>query len=72
MIVDKGQQHGVKAGQPGDRRHRRRRPGHRASIRWLAEVTLITDKDQAVPVQNLRNGLRAVAFGGTGNDGSSS
>lgn len=30
----------------------------------LAEVTLLTDKDQAIPVQVLRNGLRAVAFGG--------
>jgi len=29
----------------------------------LAEVTLITDKDQAIPVQIVRNGLRAVAFG---------
>jgi rod shape-determining protein MreC len=29
-----------------------------------AEVTLITDKDQAIPVQVLRNGLRGVAFGG--------
>jgi len=35
---------------------------------WLAEVTLITDKGQFVPVQNLRNGLRAV-LAGTGNDG---
>lgn len=30
---------------------------------WLSEVTLITDKDHAVPVQLLRTGLRAVAFG---------
>ena len=29
----------------------------------VSEVTLVTDKDQAVPVQNLRNGLRAVVFG---------
>ena len=29
----------------------------------LAEVTLLTDKDQAVPVQITRNGLRAVMFG---------
>ncbi|MCS6945062.1 MAG: rod shape-determining protein MreC [Sutterellaceae bacterium] len=29
-----------------------------------AEVTLITDKEQAIPVQILRNGLRGVAFGG--------
>lgn len=35
---------------------------------WLAEVTLITDKGQAVPVQNLRSGLRGVVFG-TGQDG---
>jgi rod shape-determining protein MreC len=30
----------------------------------LSEVTLITDRDQATPVQVVRNGLRAVAFGG--------
>jgi rod shape-determining protein MreC len=29
----------------------------------LSEVTLITDKNQAIPVQVVRNGLRAVAFG---------
>jgi rod shape-determining protein MreC len=29
----------------------------------LSEVTLITDRDQATPVQVVRNGLRAVAFG---------
>jgi rod shape-determining protein MreC len=28
-----------------------------------SEVTLLTDKDQAIPVQVVRNGLRAVAFG---------
>ncbi len=28
------------------------------------EVTLLTDKDQSIPVQILRNGLRGVAFGG--------
>lgn len=30
---------------------------------WLSEVTLVTDKDHAVPVQVLRSGLRAVVFG---------
>jgi len=30
---------------------------------WLSEVTLVTEKDHAVPVQVLRNGLRSVAFG---------
>ena len=35
----------------------------------VAEVTLLTDKDQAIPVQVQRNGLRAVAFG-SGSPGS--
>jgi rod shape-determining protein MreC len=29
----------------------------------LSEVTLVTDRDQAIPVQVVRTGLRAVAFG---------
>ena len=67
IVIDKGQQHGVKPGQPvidqvGIVGQVTR------SYPWLSEVTLITDKEQAVPVQNLRNGLRAV-LGGTGNDG---
>jgi rod shape-determining protein MreC len=30
---------------------------------FTAEVTLLTDKDQAIPVQVLRNGLRSIAYG---------
>ncbi len=30
-----------------------------------AEVTLLTDKDQSIPIQIVRNGLRGIAFGGT-------
>ncbi|WP_197416651.1 rod shape-determining protein MreC [Herbaspirillum rubrisubalbicans] len=30
---------------------------------FTSEVTLLTDKDQAIPVQVLRNGLRSVAYG---------
>ena len=30
---------------------------------WLSEVTLITEKDHAVPVQVVRNGLRTILFG---------
>jgi rod shape-determining protein MreC len=67
IVIDKGQQQGVKAGQPVIDQI-----GVIGQVTriypWLAEVTLITDKDQTVPVQNLRNGLRAV-LGGTGNDG---
>ena len=35
----------------------------------LSEVTLVTDREQTVPVEVVRNGLRAVAFGG-GDSGS--
>ncbi len=67
IIVDKGQRHGIKTGQPvidpiGV-------VGQVTRVYpWLAEITLITDKGLVVPVQNLRNGLRAV-LAGTGNDG---
>ena len=30
---------------------------------WLSEITLITEKDHAVPAQVLRTGLRAIVFG---------
>lgn len=30
---------------------------------WTAEVTLLTDRDQAAPVQNQRNGLRLIVSG---------
>jgi rod shape-determining protein MreC len=67
VVVDKGSQHEVRAGQAvvDDR-------GVVGQVTrvylWLAEVTLITDKGHFVPVQNLRNGLRAV-LAGTGGDG---
>jgi rod shape-determining protein MreC len=31
---------------------------------WIAEVTLVTDKEQRTPVEVVRNGLRAVIYGG--------
>lgn len=33
---------------------------------YITEVTLLTDKNQAIPVQNLRSGARGVAYGGAG------
>jgi rod shape-determining protein MreC len=30
---------------------------------WVSEVTLVTDKEQAVPIQVVRSGLRGVTFG---------
>ena len=67
IIVDKGSQDNIRAGRPVIDQS-----GVVGQVTrvypWLAEVTLITDKGQVVPVQNLRNGLRAV-LGGTGSDG---
>ncbi|WP_291988971.1 rod shape-determining protein MreC [Candidatus Accumulibacter sp. ACC007] len=62
VIVDKGQQDRVIAGQPvvDD-------IGIVGQVTrvfpFVAEVTLITDKEQAVPVQVLRTGMRSVVFG---------
>jgi rod shape-determining protein MreC len=62
LYLDKGERAGVQAGQVvmDDAgvvgQITRVYPG-------LSEVTLITDKDHAVPVQVLRNGLRTVVFG---------
>ena len=67
LVIDRGSQQGVRAGQPvvDDRGL----VGQvTRSYPWLAEVTLVTDKGQFVPVQNVRNGLRAV-LSGTGSDG---
>jgi rod shape-determining protein MreC len=33
-------------------------------FRNTSEATLLTDKDQSIPIQILRNGLRGIAFGG--------
>jgi len=67
IVIDRGSQQDVRPGQPvvDDRglvgQVTRAYP-------WLSEVTLVTDKGQFVPVQNVRNGLRAV-LSGTGSDG---
>jgi rod shape-determining protein MreC len=63
VFIDRGSTHGVRPGSP---------VADEAGIvgqvtrvhPLLSEVTLITDRDQATPVQVVRNGLRAVAFGG--------
>jgi rod shape-determining protein MreC len=62
VIIDRGAQSGVRTGQPvvdAD--------GLLGQITrvqpLLAEVTLIIDKDHAVPVQVVRNGLRGIVYG---------
>lgn len=62
IVVDKGQQASVTAGQPAIDE-----AGVVGQVTrvfpFSAEITLITDKDQAVPVQIVRTGMRSVAFG---------
>ncbi len=63
VFIDRGGTHGVRPGSPVT--------GENGVIGQvtrvhplLSEVTLLTDQDQAIPVQVVRSGLRAVAFGG--------
>jgi rod shape-determining protein MreC len=62
VIVDKGQQSGIQAGQPAIDE-----AGIVGQVTrvfpFSAEITLITDKDQAIPVQIVRSGQRSVVFG---------
>lgn len=67
LVIDKGRQDGVRAGQVvvddvGVVGQVTR------AYPFLADVTLITDKDHAVPVQSARTGLRTILFG-AGEDG---
>jgi rod shape-determining protein MreC len=68
VVVNRGLTHGIKAGQPvidgaGV-------VGQVTNVgAFTSEVTLVTEKDQSVPVMVERNGLRAIAVG-SGKDGS--
>ncbi|HTQ76694.1 MAG TPA: rod shape-determining protein MreC [Burkholderiales bacterium] len=62
VVIDHGTERGVKAGAPVVDASGVVGQVTRA-YPFTAEVTLITDKDQAIPVQVLRSGLRAIAFG---------
>ena len=63
VVIDKGSQAGILPGEPviddvGV-------IGQVTRVYLLmSEVTLLSDKDQSIPLQVLRNGLRAVGFGG--------
>jgi rod shape-determining protein MreC len=62
VVVDKGSRHGVHPGWAVVDEN-----GVVGQVTrvfpWLSEVTLITDKEQAVPIQDVRSGLRGVTFG---------
>jgi rod shape-determining protein MreC len=68
VVIDKGLTHGIQAGMPvvdGDGI-----VGQVTNVgTFTSEVTLVTEKDQSVPVMITRNGLRAIAVG-SGKDGS--
>jgi len=63
LVIDKGSANGVLPGQPVIDAI-----GVVGQVTRVfpatAEVTLLTDKEQTIPVQILRNGLRGVAYGG--------
>jgi rod shape-determining protein MreC len=63
VVINKGSQDGLSAGSPVVDQDGVVGQVTRAHA-LLSEVTLLTDKEQAIPVQVVRNGLRAVAFGG--------
>jgi len=63
IVIDRGKKDGMRAGYPVI--DEAGVVGQVTRVFPLtAEVTLLTDKEQSLPVQIARNGLRAVAFGG--------
>lgn len=68
VIVDRGQMNGVDAGSPV-----MDESGVLGQVTrvypLVSEVTLLTDRDQAIPVLNTRTGVRGVAFGDPVTDG---
>ncbi|OFZ90781.1 MAG: rod shape-determining protein MreC [Betaproteobacteria bacterium RBG_16_66_20] len=66
IVIDKGSRSGVRAGSPVVDENGVVGQVTRAHV-LSSEVTLLTDKQQAIPVQVVRNGLRAVAFGAGSN-----
>lgn len=68
VVIDRGQTHGVEPGSPVLDEH-----GVLGQVTrvypLVSEVTLLTDRDQAIPVLNTRTGIRSVAYGQAGADG---
>ena len=62
VVVDKGATDGVVRGAPVIDTLGLVGQVHRV-FPWASEVALITDREQVIPVQVVRNGLRAVIFG---------
>lgn len=62
ILINRGSSHGVLAGLPVVDAEGLVGQVTRVYA-WTAEVTLLTDRDQGAPVQNLRNGLRVIVSG---------
>jgi len=63
VVIDKGSQNNIQAGQPVIDEVGVIGQVTRVYL-LMSEVTLLSDKDQAIPLQVQRNGLRALAYGG--------
>ena len=65
LVIDKGDASGIAAGSPVIDE-----AGVLGQVTrvypWVSEVTLLTDRDQSIPVMNARTGERQVAFGNHG------
>jgi len=68
VVIDRGQTHGVVPGSPVIDES-----GVLGQVTrvypLVSEVTLLTDRDQAIPVLNVRTGVRNLAYGQAGNSG---
>lgn len=64
LVVDRGQQHGVRAGQPVIDAHGVIGQVTRAHP-LSSEITLVTDRNSTVPVEVRRTGARTLAWGGS-------
>jgi rod shape-determining protein MreC len=62
IIINRGERHGIAAGWPVVDAN-----GLVGQVTrvypWSSEVSLLTDRSQGAPVQNMRNGLRIIIFG---------
>jgi len=63
LVIDRGSSVGLRAGNPVIDEH-----GVVGQVTrvfpMVSEVTVLTERDQSIPVQVVRNGLRCIAFGG--------
>ena len=62
LVIDQGLTHGIEAGSPVIDEHGVLGQVTQVQV-FTSEITLVIDRDLAIPVQNSRTGARSVAFG---------